>query len=436
MNRLSYILMSILFTPVDRNRDLLVCYASQTGTAANLARQTGDLVRRKGRAVQVSSLSKLSPEDLDEYQQVLMIVSTCGDGEFPDDGRVFYQQLCQYPQLTVPVHLLALGDKSYPKFCLAGKLVHEQLLRLGAASECEARLVSGNPMLEWKAWLEQYLELEVTENEVTNISRKVSLELLEKRALHNEHSAKSANQAFHIDLRINSDVNITYAVNDLIAIKPPNETKERLYSIASSSLPNSNRLSLCVARHQFMLNGQKMAGACSSFLIDKLQVGDVFEAHIKSGSGMPLPRNEATVIMIATGAGIAPMMSQLEERSWLGHTGDNWVLFGNRYQQDDYYYQPLLEEYLRQGTITRLDCAFSRDDDEKIYVQHRLTQKQDLLIDWILNKKAQIYVCGRPALKQEILAVIERALINNSPNHGAEQFKSFVESDRIYFELF
>ena len=437
MNRLTHALMSILFTPVYQDQDVLICYSSQTGTAANLAIQSGDIIRQMGRNAHVSSLSSLKPSDFVAYKHVLMIVSTCGEGEIPDDGKLFYEELKSFPSISIPVSLLALGDQSYTHFCQAGKLMHEELKRMGAVKEEEPLMASGNPNNAWRSWLSLQLGQEIEKEQAKSLSTPVTLELAARKALHNT-DAPGSNHAYHLTFNILDTVIGSYKVNDLIGITPHGSDKERLYSIASSSVAASNQVSLCVARHQFMFDGEVRNGRCSDYLTRQLAVGERFDAFIKVGAGMPLPREDTPVILVATGAGIAPMMSLLEERQALKHSGNNWLIFGNRYSKQDYYYQNVLDQYLEEGLLTQLNTAFSRDGEHKAYVQDKLAQHQDQLAKWLLDKEAQLYVCGRPELKPSILNTITQALETRlaSRSKAKELLDSMQKDRKIFFELF
>lgn len=436
MNRLGYALMNLLFTPVDKNRDVLVCYASKTGTATHLAQQTAKVLRNSGRAAHVASLGILKPKDLSQYRQVLMIVSTCGEGEMPDDGKLFYEQLQNCEPFSVKTHVLALGDRSYRHYCSAGIDMHNALLKIGATLEPKATLVNGNPAVAWQAWVTQCTGTQMDSTAVTPLSRDVTLTLVERRELHSIQCTDDSNQAFHIEFKMSDDGH--YLINELIGITPPNSDKERLYSIASSSYQKRGRIALTIARHQFLLEGKQTNGACSNYLIEELDVGDSINVTIKIGAGMPLPSETSPIILIATGAGIAPMISQLNERRYFNHTGDNWLIFGNRHQNADYYYQAELEEAFQNGNITHLDTAFSRDSANKVYVQDMLNKNLERLADWLLDRGAKIYVCGRPELKEEILRVIEQAIFSriSDKKQAQEKLCALKRNQQIYFELF
>ncbi|MFC1235377.1 flavodoxin domain-containing protein [Vibrio sp. F74] len=438
MNKITHALMSILFSPVYEDQDILVCYASQTGTAANLASQSGDIIRKLGRTAEVQSLSSLQPADFKRYKQVLLIVSTCGEGDIPDNGILFYEQLKDFPTLDIPVGILALGDKSYSHYCLAGKLFHNELLRMGLATEDDLVMVNGNPMQDWQNWLSQQLEYDIDISQTKSVNTPVKLVLAEKIPLHTSTCVDNSNQAFHLRFDIQGNITQPYLVNDLVGITPPGSAKERLYSIASSPTENPNQISLCVAKHQFVLDGKLTNGLCSDFLTEHLPVGHELVATIKPGAGMSLPLDDIPAILIATGAGIAPMMSLLEERRQQLHSGKNWLVFGNRHAESDFYYQQKLIRYVAEGVITQLDTAFSRDSEQKVYVQDKLNQHNTQLAGWLLDDGAQVYVCGRPELKAEILAVFKDALATRyvDEQEVVNYLKAMLEDGQITFELF
>ena len=365
MNRFKYFLMNLIFSPVYDDGDILVCYASQTGTGANLAEQSGQLIREQGKTVSVRSLATLEPKDLERFQQVLMIVSTCGEGEIPDDGVEFYEMLKDYPALDTPVSLLALGDKSYQYFCTAGCVYQDELVRLGASTEALPVMVDGNPMEPWQYWLKEQLDVQVDASAITQTEQELTLELIAKQPLHQQ--AEAGNQAYRLSFRIVADEPFRYHTGDLLGIVPPEDNRERLYSIASGPSLKDNHIELCVGVLSYEKDGETVFGQCSRYLTSDLKPGDRIQASWKSGGGLTLPASDAPLIMIATGAGIAPMMCLLQERIKQQHTGDNWLLFGNRKSSADYYYQDDLKAMQGDGHIQYLETAFSRDTDKKVY---------------------------------------------------------------------
>ncbi len=167
----------------------------------------------------------------------------------------------------------------------------------------------------------------------------------------------------------------------------------RLYSISSSPAAHPGELHLTVARSTFKnADGTLGEGLCSTYLCglpDSLEV----EFHIHKNQAFKLPAPETDIIMVGPGTGIAPFRSFLFERDAQGASGRNWLFFGDQHFVSDFLYQTELQDFLKTGVLHRLDTAFSRDQAEKIYVQHRLQQHSAEIFEW-LESGAVFYVCG------------------------------------------
>ncbi len=182
-------------------------------------------------------------------------------------------------------------------------------------------------------------------------------------------------------------IDVQQFINILDPVSP------RLYSISSSpSAHGSNEVHITVSRSTFEVDSQKRFGLCSDYLSCK-NVNDEMEFYIQKNSSFKLPSGDADVIMIGPGTGIAPFRSFLYERDSQGAQGRNWLFFGDQHFVSDFLYQTELLTFFETGTLTRLNTAFSRDQKEKLYVQHRMMQQATELFDWISNG-AVIYICG------------------------------------------
>jgi sulfite reductase (NADPH) flavoprotein alpha-component len=132
----------------------------------------------------------------------------------------------------------------------------------------------------------------------------------------------------------------------------------------------------------------------STFLSDRLAPGEPVRAFVQRAHGFRLPLSPDTpIIMIGPGTGIAPFRAFLQERRAIGAQGRNWLVFGNPHRDRDFLFEEELQAYCRGGLLTRLDTAFSRDQESKIYVQHRLLEHAQDLWSW-LEEGAHLYVCG------------------------------------------
>ena len=168
----------------------------------------------------------------------------------------------------------------------------------------------------------------------------------------------------------------------------------RAYSIASSRLAHPDEVHLTVGAVRYEAHGRRKQGVCSSFLADRVGAGDEVRVFVEPNEYFKLPANSATdIIMVGAGTGIAPFRAFVQERVELGATGRNWLLFGNPHFTTDFLYQAEWQQHLKRGGLARLDVAFSRDQAEKIYVQHRLLENSREVFGWLENG-AQLYVCG------------------------------------------
>jgi sulfite reductase (NADPH) flavoprotein alpha-component len=182
---------------------------------------------------------------------------------------------------------------------------------------------------------------------------------------------------------------------------PPNEfvnllkrLQARLYSIASSLKAHPQQVHLTVDTLRYQIHGRKRKGVCSNFLAESVSENTPVPLFIQPSKHFRLPQNgDVPIIMVGPGTGIAPFRAFLEERRATGAKGANWLFFGAQRSRCDFFYKDELEAMQQQGVLTRLDTAFSRDQDFKIYVQHRLLENANELWSW-LERGAHFYVCG------------------------------------------
>ena len=166
----------------------------------------------------------------------------------------------------------------------------------------------------------------------------------------------------------------------------------RLYSIASSLSAHSDEVHLTVAVVRYDTHGRKRKGVCSSYLAER--VGDTIPCYFHPNKNFKLPEDsEKPIIMVGPGTGIAPFRAFIEERQATGAPGKNWLFFGDRSHRTDYLYGDEWVKYKKDGILNELDLAWSRDQTEKVYVQHKMLEKGAALWDWLQNG-ALFYVCG------------------------------------------
>ncbi|MEK5077546.1 assimilatory sulfite reductase (NADPH) flavoprotein subunit [Solibacillus sp. FSL W7-1436] len=168
----------------------------------------------------------------------------------------------------------------------------------------------------------------------------------------------------------------------------------RLYSIASSQKANEEEVHLTIGKVFYEVDERERIGVVSGQVAERIEIGDKVPVYIHKNPNFRLPEDTATpIIMIGAGTGIAPYRSFLEERAEEGIESNAWLFFGDQHFVTDFLYQTELQRWLRDGTLTNLSVAFSRDMEQKVYVQHRLLENAAEVYRWI-NDGAVIYVCG------------------------------------------
>ena len=196
----------------------------------------------------------------------------------------------------------------------------------------------------------------------------------------------------------------------------------RAYSIASSLDAHPDEVHLTVGAVRYSANGRKKEGVASTFLADRTD--ETVKVFIEKNEFFKLPKDHKTdIIMVGPGTGIAPFRAFVEERAETNASGKNWLIFGNPHFETDFLYQTEWQQYLRKGILRRLDVAFSRDQAEKIYVQHRILQKSKQIFDWLENG-ASFYVCGD---KTRMASDVERALVAVAEKEGRLSAEKAVE---------
>ena len=188
----------------------------------------------------------------------------------------------------------------------------------------------------------------------------------------------------------------------------------RLYSIASSLNAHTDEVHLTVAVVRYDTHGRERKGVCSSYLAER--VGESLPCYFHPNKNFKLPEdNDKPISMVGPGTGIAPFRAFIEERNAIGAKGENWLFFGDRSQKTDYLYRSEWESYQKDGLLNRLDLAWSRDQDEKIYVQHKMLEKGAELWSWLENG-ALFYVCGDAS---RMAKDVDQALRTIAREHGS-----------------
>ncbi|MEW9701818.1 sulfite reductase subunit alpha [Paenibacillus sp. SI8] len=189
----------------------------------------------------------------------------------------------------------------------------------------------------------------------------------------------------------------------------------RLYSIASSIAAHPEEVHLTIGAVRYTAHGRERKGVCSVYVSERLQEGDTLPVFVQLNKHFHLPESQdKDIIMVGPGTGIAPFRSFIEERAVSKAAGRSWLFFGDQRSETDFLYQNELEKYQKDGVLTRIETAFSRDSEQKVYVQHKMTENSKELFEWLENG-ACFYVCGD---KQNMAKDVHNTLIDVIEKEG------------------
>lgn len=495
------------------SKDVTVLYGSQTGNSEGLAKKTAQHLEEKGFQVTLSSMSDFKPNNLKKINNLLVIVSTHGEGDPPDNALSFHEYVHgrRAPKLDhLSFSVLSLGDSSYEFFCQTGKEFDERFEELGGTrlfDRVDCDLDYDEPFSEWL----QGVASSLSEGEAVSLPQETAgannqavseysrtnpfyAEVLENINLNGRGSNKETR---HLELSLEGS-GLVYEPGDSLGIYPTNDpalvdeliqtcgwnaeesvtvhkngdtlplkealtshfeitvltksllqkiaelTKSeslhalleegneeklkeyiagrdlvdaardfgpfegtaadftsilrkipaRLYSIASSLKANDEEVHLTIGAVRYDAHGRERQGVCSILCAERLQPGDTLPVYIQHNQNFKLPQDpDAPIIMVGPGTGIAPFRSFMQEREELGANGKSWLFFGDQHFVTDFLYQTEWQKWLKDGVLTKMDVAFSRDTEEKVYVQHQMKKQSKELYEW-LEQGAYVYICG------------------------------------------
>ncbi|MBL6828577.1 MAG: flavodoxin domain-containing protein [Puniceicoccaceae bacterium] len=518
-----------------------ILFGSQTGTAETLCKKAAKQLKAANCEPSVVDMSEVTPEDLKAVENLLLITSTYGEGEPPDNAQSLHSALMadSAPSLEgLSYSVLGLGDSAYPDFCQCSKEFDARLEVLGAkrvAPMIEADGDPDDPFAEWLAAAQSVLgkagaapttvDLDETDADEPLFNKKnpFPAKLLKTENLNKEGSSKATH---HIEISLEGS-DLKYEVGDALGVYPENnarlvdeiieaagftpdelapvpqgndrqlfaamyyhydvsvlteaflmacarltknaELKEivadeakrknyvagrglvdpivdfdvkfptteylvaplkalnpRLYSISSSPNAHPGEVHLTVGKVTYDLHGRKRLGVCSTYLSDH-KLDQPVKVYTHANNAFRLPENnDAPVIMIGPGTGIAPFRAFLQEREFRGAQGKNWLFFGDQHQATDFLYEDQITEWMENGLLTRFDTAFSRDQVEKIYVQNRIVEHAEEFYAW-LEEGGYIYICGDASrMAKDVDAAIHKA-VEIAGGKTEDEAKAYVE---------
>lgn len=362
---------------------MLIAYASQTGTAEQLAWQAATQLSEGGLAVEVLPLNEVNAARLQAASRALFIVSTYGEGDPPDNAALFARRVLTTPQPLNHLHcgVLALGDRGYPHFCGFGHQLDDWLQQQGAAPLFDRLDADDGDRDTLAAWQAQLRHLGAAEARQAQTVPWTIAHLSERHPL---NPGSPGAPAFH--LRLKPAQPLHWQAGDIVEIALPGQPLlTREYSIAS--VPGDGGIDLLVRQVQ---HDDGRLGLGSGWLTAQASTEDAIPLRIRRNPAFH--GRDTAMILIGAGTGLAGLRAHLRERAQQGRH-DNWLLFGERTQAFDSFHQAELDGWLAQGHLQRLQRVFSREPGEHRYVQQALAASADTLLAW-LDQGATILVCG------------------------------------------
>ena len=422
-----------------------IYYATETGNSKALSLEMMKALKATGAKVKNAAVNRLKIKDISTDRKAVFIISTHGEGDPPEAARAFFEQIRTAPDGALSglsYAVLGLGDSSYEIFCGAATELDKELTRLGGKRFYETALFDVDYATKTSAWIEAFSKTLQTEEGVapsSSVSAAPTLKTgkgysrlepvkatVKENIILNDTGSKK--KTYHLELT--PETPLDYTPGDALGIILPADEKgevptPRLYSIASSPSAHEGEVHLTVALATHKDENGEIGFGLTSGHIAGLQEGDEVTCYIQQNQIFGLPEDERDMIMIGPGTGIAPFRSFVCERAERGATGRNWLFFGDQHAHLDFLYQAEWQEHLATGALSDIDLAFSRDQEEKIYVQHKLKTKADKFIER-LDGGAAIYVCGaRDPMSRDVEAAILEILRDNK-GLTAEQAEDYL----------
>jgi sulfite reductase (NADPH) flavoprotein alpha-component len=514
-------------------RTLTILFGTETGNSASLARAAAAEAEKLRLRAAIADMGDYKPRRLKEEQDILIIVSTYGEGDPPQPAAEFFEFVegRKAPSLAgVRFGVLALGDSTYEKFCEAGKRLDRRFEELGATRllprvDCDVDYDDAAA-----AWTAEVLAL-LGREQIAKTSQKTDApadqlkpaafdkkkpfpaKIIDNFVLTGRGSSKETR---HIEISLQGS-GLVYEPGDSLGVAARNDPalakkiigvlgldgaapltlksgetplaqaleekfeitaatprflehwatlsgddalkkligddraveraayfranhivdiirefsvpgvdaetfvaglrplQPRLYSIASSLAANSDEAHLTVSTVRYELHGEPRAGVASGYFADRAGPDTVLPVYVQANPHFRLPADDAPIIMIGAGTGVAPYRAFLQEREARGASGRSWLFFGERNFRTDFLYQTEWQGWLKDKVLTRMEVAFSRDRWGKAYVQHRMLEQGRDIFSW-LEEGAHFYVCGDAA---KLAPDVHGALISIVETHGS-----------------
>lgn len=537
----------------ESKKQLKILFGTHTGKSKMLALKLAETLNSHGVEVVVIGMDEYKIRQLATEKNVVVIVSTHGEGEPPAMAEEFYSFITgkRMPKLSdLNYSVVALGDKSYKQFCKTGIDFDQALSKAGAKAIFPILTLDVDFEEDAERWIHEFTHVFVESSEgSTTLATTSVLPKSEVYTRKNPFKATvidkvkitgrtSDKEVYHVELSLEGS-GITYEPGDSIGIlanNPPELVEEilkqgsfsgneevkikdelftlkealferleittlnqevilkyqkisenqelkkvieddqlldeylyghdildlledfpfpftaqelteilrifppRMYSISSSQAAVGDEVHITVAAVRYLLKGRKRGGACSTYLADQIEIDSQVSLFVEKNIAFKLPdNNEVPLILIGAGTGVAPFRSFLQHREANNQKGNSWLFFGERRFHSDFLYQLEWQKLLKDGYLEKLDVAFSRDQEQKVYVQHRLSEKQQEVFEW-LNHGAHIYICGDMKqmardVQETLLRIIETQG-GMTPEKALEYLKTLKKEKRFQLDVY
>jgi sulfite reductase (NADPH) flavoprotein alpha-component len=403
---------------------VLIAFASQTGFAEELAWMTARALSDGGVGARVSSFADLDVQTLKATDRALLIVSTTGEGDPPDSAARFVRKaMGETADLSgLRFGLLALGDRSYDQFCGFGHAVDGWLRRSGAEPLFDTVEVDNGEAGAIRHWQHQLNQITGSVTAPDWTPPAYDPWRLVERTLVNPGSP--GGEAYHLAFEAVGAAP-DWSAGDIAEVGLPARDGvtpgSREYSIAS--LPSDGRVEFLI---RLMRHPDGAPGLASGWLTQDLALGGEIGMRLRTNRSFHGPADETPMILIGNGTGIAGLRAHLKARTAVGGA---WLLFGERTQEHDAFFDAELQAWLASGALKRLDRCFSRAAGDGRYVQDLVAGAADALRDWV-ERGAAVYVCGSlEGMSQGVHAALEDAL-------GADVMLTMLEDGRYRRDVY
>ncbi len=506
---------------------LTILYGSQSGNCEVLSKDLKKFAATQGFDATITELGSTSLEDIAQMQHVLVLCSTFGEGEPPDDAKNFYQSVMDVESgvtlpATVNYSVCGLGDSTYTFFNQCAIDIDKRFAEMGA-TPCH-EMISCDTAFEddYAEWKSAVFEtdvfksaagssVEVAGGDVAPLYSKNTPFIANQIDCYNLSGETSAKRVNHISISLaGGGEDMHYDVGDALGVWPlncPDEVAElldvsgftgreiiqqktgpatlkvllmtkldihtvnakaleawgitdaaddfevydvmdnlkpgldpqtfvdglrplqpRLYSIASSPKKHPGEVHLSIGELRYDLRDKARKGVASTWLGNRLPIGSNMGVYIQASAHFHITSDdEAPVIMIGPGTGIAPFRAFLEEREMREAKGDNWLFFGDQHEATDFLYKDEIAGWQASGVLNQTSLAWSRDTDKKVYVQTLIKEQAETFYQW-LESGAYIYICGDASRMAADVDTAIREVIAEQGGHDEAGVEAYMDS--------